>query len=59
MIELEVYQCQDCLTIYDEAFGDVTQNISPKTLFKDLPKLYECSLCEASKADFEKVVLVV
>jgi rubredoxin len=57
-IELEVYQCQDCLTIYDEAFGDVTQNILPKTVFKDLPELYECSLCEASKSNFEKIVLV-
>ena len=56
--ELEVYQCQDCLTIYDEAFGDVTQNISPKTLFKELHEDYECSLCEASKTNFKKIMLV-
>ena len=56
--ELEVYQCTDCLTIYDEAFGDVTQNIDPKTLFNELPETYECSLCEAPKTSFQKIVLV-
>jgi rubredoxin len=56
--ELEVYQCQDCLTIYDEAFGDVTQDIPPKTLFKMLSETYKCSLCEASKSNFNKIVLV-
>jgi rubredoxin len=56
--ELEVYQCSDCLTIYDEAFGDITQNIPPKTLFNELPENYKCSLCEASKTSFKKVVLV-
>ena len=57
-IELEVYQCQDCLTIYDEAFGDVTQNIPQETVFSELPESYECSLCEAAKSSFQKVVLV-
>ena len=56
--ELEVYQCKDCLTIYDEAFGDVTQNIPPETVFNALPESYECSLCEAPKSSFKKVVLV-
>ncbi|ARV15700.1 rubredoxin domain-containing protein [Polaribacter sp. SA4-12] len=56
--ELEVYQCSDCLTIYDEAFGDVTQNVAPKTLFNELSGNYECSLCEAPKSSFKKVVLV-
>ena len=56
--ELLVYQCSDCLTIYDEAFGDITQNIPPKTLFNELPENYKCSLCEASKTSFKKVVLV-
>jgi len=46
------------LTIYDEAFGDVTQNIAPKTFFNELPESYECSLCEAPKNTFKKIVLV-
>ena len=56
--ELEVYQCKDCLTIYDEAFGDITKNIAPKTIFSELPENYECSLCEAPKSSFEKIILI-
>jgi rubredoxin len=56
--ELEVFQCQDCFTIYDETFGDVTQNIDRETVFNELPEDYKCSLCEASKETFKKVVLV-
>ncbi|MDW5287676.1 rubredoxin [Formosa sp. PL04] len=54
IVETEVYQCQDCLTIYNEAYGDETQNISPNTPFSDLPETYECSLCEAPKSTFVK-----
>ncbi|WP_392348730.1 rubredoxin [uncultured Polaribacter sp.] len=58
IIELEVYQCKDCLSVYDENFGDITKNIPPKTMFSKLPVSYECSLCEASKTNFKKIVLV-
>nr|AOE13677.1 rubredoxin [uncultured bacterium] len=58
IIELEVYQCKDCLSVYDENFGDITKNIPPKTMFSKLPVSYECSLCEASKINFKKIVLV-
>lgn len=53
-----VFQCQDCLTIYNEEYGDVTQHILPNTPFDSLPKNYECSLCEAPKDNFEKKILV-
>ncbi|MDO6758985.1 rubredoxin [Tamlana sp. 2_MG-2023] len=56
--EEEVYQCSECLTIYNEVYGDITQDIAPNTPFVDLPATYECSLCEASKSSFEKKVLV-
>ena len=56
--ELEVYQCLNCFTIYDESYGDSTQNISPETLFNELPESYECALCEAPKTNFKKIVLV-
>ncbi|WP_405297022.1 rubredoxin [Algibacter sp. Ld11] len=56
--EENVYQCQDCLTIYNEVFGDITQDIEPNTAFEDLDETYECSLCEAPKSNFEKKVLV-
>ena len=56
--EENVYQCQDCLTIYNEVFGDITQNIPPNTAFETLDETYECSLCEAPKSNFQKKVLV-
>lgn len=57
-IEVEVYQCKDCLTIYNEAFGDITQNIKPNTPFETLSDTYECSLCEAPKSSFEKKIII-
>jgi rubredoxin len=56
--ELEVYQCQDCFTVYNEAYGDITQNIPKNTRFENLPKNYKCSLCEAPKTSFKKVMLL-
>jgi rubredoxin len=56
--EEEVYQCTDCLTIYNKVYGDITQDIAANTTFEELPETYECSLCEASKSSFEKKVLV-
>jgi rubredoxin len=53
-IAIELYQCKDCLTIYNDIYGDVTQNILPTTLFEELPESYTCSLCEAPKDNFEK-----
>ena len=53
-----VYQCNDCLTVYNEVYGDITQNIEPKTPFENLHDDYVCSLCEAPKSSFKKKVLV-
>ncbi|MCR8669242.1 rubredoxin [Aestuariibaculum sp. M13] len=58
MSEEEVYQCKDCLTIYNAAYGDLTQDIVPNTPFENLPEMYECSICEAPKSSFEKKVFV-
>ncbi len=51
-----VYQCPDCLSQYDERYGDVTQGISAQTPFEALPEHYCCPLCEATKTQFMKVV---
>ncbi|WP_373396066.1 rubredoxin [Algoriphagus halophilus] len=48
----EVYQCKDCLTIYDSNYGDLTQNIPPDTSFDKLPDTYCCPICEAPKSNF-------
>ncbi|SEQ55256.1 Rubredoxin [Hyunsoonleella jejuensis] len=57
-IEEDVYQCSECMTVYSEVYGDVTQGVAPNTTFEKLPKTYQCSLCEAPKSSFEKKVLV-
>ncbi len=56
--ELEIYQCTECLTVYNETYGDVTQGVLVGTSFNDLPDSYHCSLCEAPKSNFEKKVWV-
>ncbi|AWG21875.1 rubredoxin [Flavobacterium faecale] len=48
----DVYQCQDCLTVYNSKYGDLHQDIPVGTLFEDLPADYCCSLCEAPKNNF-------
>ncbi|ULC60406.1 rubredoxin [Flaviramulus sp. BrNp1-15] len=57
-IEEEVFQCKECLTIYNEKYGDITQNISPNTPFENLSEDYECPLCEAPKGSFQKKILI-
>jgi rubredoxin len=52
-----VYQCKDCHTIYDETIGEPDNNIAPKTPFIELPESYCCSMCEASKTNFKKVLI--
>jgi rubredoxin len=48
----DVYQCADCLTVYDPEFGDSAASIPARTAFEELPDTYVCSLCEASKNSF-------
>ena len=57
-LEVEVYQCKDCLTIYDPAYGDITQNIAPETSFIMLPEDYKCPVCDSSKSEFEKKIVI-
>ena len=54
-IETEVYQCSECLTIYDPIYGDSTQDIPTNTPFEELPEAYCCSLCEAPKSSLNKL----
>jgi len=56
--QYEVYQCQSCLTVYNEIYGDITQNIPANTPFNELPKSYCCSLCEAPLINFKKKTIL-
>ncbi|ANW95028.1 rubredoxin [Wenyingzhuangia fucanilytica] len=57
LLESTVYQCGNCMTVYDDEIGDEEANIAPGIAFKDLPDDYCCSLCEAPKTKFKEVVL--
>jgi rubredoxin/dissimilatory sulfite reductase (desulfoviridin) alpha/beta subunit len=51
------YQCPNCLTIYDERYGDLTSGIPAGTRFEDVPENYCCHVCNSQKRYFEKVQL--
>jgi len=49
-----IYQCKNCLTVYDEELGQPEKGIRENTRFGELPDDYCCPLCEAGKPDFIK-----
>jgi rubredoxin/dissimilatory sulfite reductase (desulfoviridin) alpha/beta subunit len=49
------YQCSNCLTIYDERYGDAVANISPGTKFEKLPDTYTCHVCSSPKKYFNRM----
>ena len=51
----EVFQCQSCLTIYDETYGDEQQGIAPGVSFDYLPISYGCSICGSKRDNFKAV----
>ncbi len=59
IIEIEVYQCKHCKTVYDPSIGDPVSQIPAGVDFNELSDEYACPLCEASKSDFEKIVMEV
>ncbi|MBP6385273.1 MAG: rubredoxin [Pseudarcicella sp.] len=58
-IKAHQYQCQTCFTIYDETFGDIHNQIPAGIRFEDLPNDYCCSVCDASKEQYQKVELAL
>lgn len=52
-----VHQCTDCLTIYDENYGDLNSDIAPGTSFSELPEDYKCPVCASSKNSYEQIEL--
>jgi len=59
ILEIEVYQCKHCQTVYDPSIGDLVSGILPGVDFENLGDDYTCSLCEASKEDFEKTTMKI
>jgi rubredoxin len=53
----EVYQCPDCLTVYDPVYGDAMAGINAGIHFQDLPETYLCNLCDTPKSNFNLTTL--
>ncbi|AZQ62620.1 rubredoxin domain-containing protein [Flammeovirga pectinis] len=51
----KVYQCQSCLSIYDESIGMPDEGIPQNTKFESLPSSFTCPLCDANKNEFTEV----
>ncbi len=49
------YQCTNCLTVYDPAYGDPMAKIAPGVSFKDLPSSYTCHVCDSPKEFFSPI----
>jgi len=53
-VTIYVYQCKQCLTMYDPKTGEPENGIAAGTSFESLPDSYSCILCESPKSDFLK-----
>ncbi|MFN3405435.1 MAG: rubredoxin [Cytophagaceae bacterium] len=51
--ERNIYQCSDCMTVYDPLYGDETANLSPGLELVHVPEDFRCPVCDASKDNFK------
>jgi rubredoxin len=52
---MKKYKCLMCGYIYDPAVGDPDNGVKAGTAFEDLPDVWVCPECGASKDEFEPV----
>ncbi|WP_257666292.1 rubredoxin [Parapedobacter tibetensis] len=50
------YQCANCLTVYDEKFGDAEADIPSGTSFMKLSDAYCCPVCDSPKSAFKLIM---
>ncbi|MBX2843106.1 MAG: rubredoxin [Flammeovirgaceae bacterium] len=50
-----MYQCGNCMTVYDEQYGEEAAGIESGVSFDDLPETYSCPLCGNEKSNFVKI----
>ncbi len=48
------YECVVCGYIYDEAEGDLGQNVSPGTTWDKVPSDWVCPVCGVDKSQFKQ-----
>jgi rubredoxin len=46
------HRCSNCLTVYDQEYGDPLSGVEPEVPFEDLPDTYTCHVCDSLKKDF-------
>jgi rubredoxin len=51
---MDKYECTVCGYVYDPAIGDPDNGIAPGTRFEDLPDVWTCPVCGATKDQFKK-----
>ncbi len=51
---MDRYVCAICGYVYDPEHGDPDNGVAVGTKWEDVPDDWECLVCGASKADFEK-----
>ncbi len=49
------YRCMVCGYIYDEAEGDLEQNVSPGTIWEEVSNEWVYPGCSVNKSQFEKM----
>lgn len=52
---IEVHQCKNCLSLYDQEYGDEINEVNAGVAFDDLPDSYNCPICNSEKSDFVPV----
>ena len=53
--EQDRYECRACGYVYEPNKGSSTGKIPPGTAFSDLPSVWRCPVCGASKVQFMNV----
>jgi rubredoxin len=53
--KVRLFQCKDCLSIYDERLGEEISGIPAHTLFSSLSATYICPTCEAPHSNFIEI----
>lgn len=50
--DTETYRCPNCLSLYDDRYGDALRGIPAGVAFASLPEDYVCGVCETEKEAF-------
>ena len=51
-----LFQCQACLTIYDQTLGDPDAGVPTGTPFERLPNTYQCPLCQSERTTYRPLM---